>query len=56
MDDLFWLTKAQIRRIAPYFIFSRGMPRVDNRWIASGSLYVIGNRLRWHDARPSMGL
>ena len=27
MTDLFWLTKAQVRRIAPYFPLSHGVLR-----------------------------
>ncbi|MDB5370670.1 MAG: hypothetical protein JWP20_2228, partial [Roseomonas sp.] len=26
MADMFWLTKAQIQRIAPYFPLSHGVP------------------------------
>ena len=31
MADLFWLTKAKIRRIAPYFALSRGVPPADDQ-------------------------
>ncbi|MGY4799872.1 transposase [Teichococcus aerofrigidensis] len=50
MADLFWLTKAQIRRIAPYFPLSHGVPRVDDQRVVSGILHVIRNGLRWRDA------
>jgi hypothetical protein len=29
MSDLIWLSAAQMRRIAPYFPLSHGVPRVD---------------------------
>jgi hypothetical protein len=31
MSDQFWLTKAQIKRIDPFFPLSHGIPRVDDR-------------------------
>ncbi|PZP41275.1 MAG: hypothetical protein DI601_21790 [Azospirillum brasilense] len=60
MADLFWLTKAQIRRITPYFPLSHGMPRVDDQRVVSGILHVIRNGLRWRDVewppiRPDTG-
>jgi hypothetical protein len=36
MSDLFWLSKAQMRRIEPYFPLSHGIPRVDDRRVVSG--------------------
>jgi hypothetical protein len=30
MSDQFWLTKAQLKRIKPFFPRARGVPRVDN--------------------------
>lgn len=41
MSDLIWLTEAQMRRIEPYFLLSRGVPRVDDRRIISGNTFVI---------------
>ena len=35
MSDLIWLSPAQIRRIAPCFPLSHGIPRVDGREIFS---------------------
>ena len=55
MADLFWLTKAQIRRIAPYFSLSHGVPRVDNQRVVSGIIYVIRHGLRWRDALGQYG-
>ena len=53
--DLFWLTKAQIRRIAPYFPLSHGEPRVDDQPVVRGILHVIRNGLRWRDAPTEHG-
>jgi transposase len=50
MSDLFWLSRAQMRRIEPYFPLSHGMPRVDDRRVISGIVFVIRNGLRWRDA------
>jgi hypothetical protein len=41
MSDQFWLTKAQLKRIEPFFPRTRGMPRVDDRRVVSGIIYVI---------------
>ena len=55
MSDLFWLSKAQMRRIEPYFPLSHGVPRVDDRRIVSGIIFVIRNGLRWRDAPREYG-
>ena len=39
-----------MRRIEPYFPLSHGVPRVDDRCIDSGIIFVIRNGLRWRDA------
>jgi len=36
MSDLFLLSEAQMRRIAPYFPLSHGIARVDDRMVISG--------------------
>lgn len=36
MSDLFWLSRAQMRRIEPYFPLSHGVARVDDRRVISG--------------------
>lgn len=46
MSDLIWLSEAQMRRIAPYFPLSHGVPQVDDRRIISGIIFVIRNGLR----------
>ncbi len=55
MDDLLMLSEAQMRRMEPYFPLSHGMPRVDDRRVLSGILFVIRNGLRWRDAPREYG-
>lgn len=55
VSDLFMLSKAQMRRIEPYFPLSHGIPRVDDRRILSGIIFVIRNGLRWRDTPPAYG-
>ena len=55
MSDLIWLSEAQMRRIEPYFPLSHGVPRVDDRRIVSGIIFVIRNGLRWRDAPAEYG-
>ena len=55
MSDLFWLSKAQLARIEPYFPLSHGVPRVDDRKVVSGIIFVIRNGLRWRDAPADYG-
>ena len=55
MSDLIWLSEAQMRRIEPYFPLSHGVPRVDDRRVLSGIIFVIRNGLRWRDAPKEYG-
>ena len=55
MSDLIWLSKAQMRQIEPHFPLSHGVPRVDDRRVVSGIIFVIRNGLRWRDAPPAYG-
>lgn len=55
MSDQFWLTKAQLKRIAPYFPKARDVPRVDDCRVVSGTIHVIRNGLRWRDAPSDCG-
>ena len=55
IGDLIWLSEAQMRRIEPYFPLSHGVPRVDDRRIISGIIFVIRNGLRWRDAPAAYG-
>jgi putative transposase len=44
-----------MRRIEPYFPLSHGIPRVDDRRVVSGIIFVIRNGLRWPDAPAEYG-
>jgi transposase len=55
MSELWLLSEAQMRRIEPYFPLSHGIPRVDDRRIVSGIIFVIRNGLRWRDAPAAYG-
>jgi putative transposase len=55
VSDLFWLSEAQMRRIEPCFPLSHGVPRVDDRRVISGIIFVIRNGLRWRDAPEDYG-
>ena len=55
MDDLVLLSESQMRRIEPHFPLSHGIPRVDDRRIVSGIIFVIKNGLRWCDAPSGYG-
>ena len=55
MDDLLMLTPRQMLRIEPFFPRSHGVPRVDDRRVLSGILFVIRNGLRWRDAPAAYG-
>ena len=55
MSDLLWLSEAQMRLIEPCFPLSHGVPRVDDRRVISGIVFVIRNGLRWRDAPSEYG-
>jgi putative transposase len=55
MSVPFLLTPAQMRRIRPHFPLSHGIPRVDDRCVLSGIIFVIQGGLRWRDAPPGYG-
>ena len=55
MNDLFWLSRLQMKRIGPYFPLSHGITRVDDRRVISGIIFVIRNGLRWRDAPRDYG-
>jgi transposase len=44
-----------MERIRPHFPRSRGIPRVDDRRVLSGIIFVIKGGLRWRDAPPGYG-
>jgi putative transposase len=55
MSDLWLLSEAQMRRIEPFFPLSHGVPRVDDRRVISGIIFVLKNGLRWRDAPAGYG-
>ena len=55
MSDLFWLSEAQMVRLRPFFPKSHGPPRVDDRRVLSGIIFVNRNGLRWRDAPLEYG-
>ena len=55
MSADFWLTEALLSRLKPYFPKPRGKPRVDDRKVLSGTIYIQRNGLMWKDAPPDYG-
>ena len=55
MSNLFWLTDAQMERLKPFFPRSHGKPRVDDRRVLSGIIFINRNGLRWRDAPSEYG-
>jgi transposase len=55
MRDLFWLSEAQVAKIEQYFSLAHGVPRVDDRRVVSGIIFVIRNGLRRRDAPSDYG-
>lgn len=52
---LLYLSESQLERIKPFFPRSHGAPRVDDRHVVSGILYVIKHGLQWKDAPAEYG-
>jgi transposase len=50
-----WLRDEQMERLEPYFPKSHGKPRVDDRRVLSGIIFVNRNGLRWRDAPKDYG-
>ena len=55
MSTLYWLTEDQMVRLRSYFPKSRGKPRVDDRRVLSGIIFINRNGLRWCDAPVAYG-
>ncbi len=55
MSDVFLLTPQQLNRIKPYLPVPHGIPRVDDRRVISGIIYVIRYGLQWKDAPKAYG-
>lgn len=50
MSNLYWLSEDQMARLRPYFPKSHGVPRVDDRRVLSGIIFINRNGLCWCDA------
>ena len=55
MSNLFWLTDEQMDRLRPFFPKSHGKPRVDDRRVLSGTIFINRNVLRSCDAPKEYG-
>jgi transposase len=55
MSDLFLLSECQMARIEPHFPLAHGIPRVDDRRVISGIVYVIKHGLQLKDAPKDYG-
>lgn len=55
MSDLFWRPDERIERLWPFFPKSHGKPRVDDRRVPSGIVFVNQNGLRGRDAPSAYG-
>jgi transposase len=55
MSGLFLLSPAQMSKIEPFFPRSHGVPRVDDRRVISGIVYVLKHGLQWRDAPAAYG-
>ena len=55
MSNLFWLTDEQMERLKPFYPKSHGKPRVDDRRVLSGIVFINRNGLRWCDAPREYG-
>ena len=50
ISDPFWLTDTKMARFGPFFPKSHGKPRVDDRRVLSGIIFINRNGFRWRDA------
>ncbi len=55
LSNLFWLTDEQMERLKPFFPKSHGKPRVDDRRVLSGIIFINRNGLRWCHAPREYG-
>ena len=47
MRDLYWLSASQMAKLEPCFPKSHGKPRVDDKQVLSGIIFINRNGLRW---------
>ncbi len=55
VNNLYWLTDEQMAKLSPFFPKSHGRPRVDDRRVLSGIIFINRNGLRWRDAPKEYG-
>ena len=55
MSDLYRLSDTQMAKLEPFFPKSHGKPRVDDRRVLSGIIFINRNGLRWRDAPAEYG-
>lgn len=55
MSTLYWLSDAQMERLKPFFPRSHSKPRVDDRRVLSGIIFINRNGLRRCDAPKKYG-
>ena len=56
MSNLYWLTDAQMERLKPFLPKSHGKPRVDDRRVLSGIIFINRNGLRWCDGEDGAAI
>ena len=56
MADLFWLNRAQAKRIAPLPPLTHGVRRVYDQRVVSSTLHLIRDGLCWSDPPAEYGL
>lgn len=47
MSDLFWLTDAQMAKLKPFFPKFHGQPRVEDKRVLIGIIFINRNGVRW---------
>ena len=55
MSDLYWLSDEQMAKLEPFFPKSHGKPRVNDKRVLSGIIFINRNGLRWRDAPADYG-
>ena len=55
MRNFYWLNEAQMDRLRPYFLKSRGRVRVNDRRVLSRIISINRNGFRWCDAPSQYG-
>ena len=55
MSTLFWLSDEQMARLEPFFPPSHGRPRVDDRRVLSGIIFINRDGLRWRNVPKEYG-